>query len=148
MSEERFNHYYETKIKEYAQEHVRAGNWSKENALKNAQQQFEQLLPDGSQTENQYLLTVMKANESIGILWLYVKSTKHDTEGFIYDIELDDDQRGKGYGTLVMTKLEEFAKTKGVSRVGLHVFAHNKDALALYEKMGYEVASYNLTKRI
>ncbi|WP_280688975.1 hypothetical protein [Lentibacillus salicampi] len=36
LSEEQFNRYYETKLQEYAHEHVKAGNWSEENALENA----------------------------------------------------------------------------------------------------------------
>ncbi|WP_164669798.1 GNAT family N-acetyltransferase [Virgibacillus doumboii] len=148
MSEERFNQYLEVKLEDYANEHVKAGNWNEENALENARNQFDLLLPDGLETENQRLFTVMDGDESVGILWIHVKSHENDKQAFIYDIELDENQRGKGFGTATMTHLEEYAKEEGISQIGLHVFAHNKPALALYEKMGYESISYNMAKKV
>jgi RimJ/RimL family protein N-acetyltransferase len=34
----------------------------------------------------------------------------------------------------------------GLQRLGLHVFAHNHGARALYESLGYAVASLNMLK--
>lgn len=148
MSEERFNTYYETKLQDYADEHVKAGNWHEADALENAQHQFKQLLPDGLKTKDHNLLTIMSDHEAVGILWLFVKHNEEDKQAFIYDIELDENQRGKGYGNLTMASLEKYAKSEGISRIGLHVFAHNERAFALYQKMGYEIKSYNMSKKI
>lgn len=148
MSEKRFNQYLEVKLEDYANEHVKAGNWSRENALENAKKQFDQLLPEGLHTKDQKLSTVMDGDEAVGILWLHVKSNENDKRAFIYDIELDENQRGKGYGTATMAHLEAYAKEEGITQIGLHVFAHNKSALALYQKMGFEAAGYNMTKEI
>lgn len=148
MDEEQFNAYYALKLHAYANEHVKAGNWHEGEALEKAEKQFKQLLPDGLETRDHNLFVIMHENESIGELWLYVKQSDQYKQAFIYDVELDENQRGKGYGTLTMTALEEYAKSQGISQIGLHVFAHNERALRLYQKMGYETKSYRMSKTI
>ncbi len=148
MNEEAFNQYYNSAIHEYANEHVKAGNWSEEEAFDKAKKQFEQLLPDGLETNAHVLFSIMYGNETIGTLWLNIKSKEHEKHGFIFDIKLDDDQRGKGYGKATMIALEEYAKSENINQISLHVFTHNERAVALYEKMGYKAKSYNMSKRL
>jgi ribosomal protein S18 acetylase RimI-like enzyme len=66
--------------------------------------------------------------------------------GFIYDIAIDESQRGKGYGRQAMQLIEEKARELGLRQMGLHVFAKNKVALNLYESLGYETKSLNMIK--
>lgn len=47
--------------------------------------------------------------------------------------------RGKGIGTRLFTKLEEWAKDQAIHRLELTVMVHNKAGIALYEKMGFEI---------
>ena len=68
--------------------------------------------------------------------------------GFIYDIVLDEAQRGKGYGKQTMLALEVFAKELRLKTIGLHVFANNRAAMKLYRGLGYEVTSQNMTKKL
>lgn len=148
MNEEAFNQYYNIAIQEYANEHVKAGNWGEEEAFDNAKKQFAQLLPDGLETKAHVLFSIMYDNEIIGTLWLNIQSKQHEKHGFIYDIKLDVGQRGKGYGKATMAALEEYAKSENINQISLHVFAHNERAVALYEKMGYEAKSYNMSKKL
>lgn len=46
---------------------------------------------------------------------------------------------GKGVGTQLMTKLEEWALEKGIHRLELTVMVHNERAIALYRKMGFRI---------
>lgn len=46
--------------------------------------------------------------------------------------------RGVGLGTALMTRGIEWARSVGVLKLTLQVFATNKRAIALYEKMGFE----------
>ncbi|KGX84405.1 GNAT family N-acetyltransferase [Pontibacillus marinus] len=149
MTQEQFERYYEKSIEEYAAEHVKAGNWSEEEALPNARKQFQQLLPDGLETENQVLFTIVnEEDKSIGILWLNITEKQDEKHSFIYDIKLDEEQQGKGYGKASMNVLEDYVKEQGISQIGLHVFAHNKRAVALYEKVGFEMTDHVMKKRI
>ncbi|KGP73066.1 GNAT family N-acetyltransferase [Pontibacillus yanchengensis] len=149
MSQEIFENYYEQSIEEYAAEHVQAGNWTEEEAIPNAQEQFKQLLPNGLDTLQHVLFSVQnEQKESIGVLWIKIEDKTDERRAFIYDIKLHENQRDKGYGRATMHALEEYAGQTGIKQIGLHVFAHNKRALALYEKLGYEVTDLVMKKRL
>ena len=148
MTESEFEAYLEQTIPEYAADKVRAGHWPKEEALERARKSYHEALPQGVQTENNYLfrLHLDESGERIGMIWL-----KHEAprpHGFIFDIVLDETQRGKGHGKQAMLALEEFAKGMGLETIGLHVFAHNVAAMKLYHGLGYEVTNQNMVKQL
>ena len=116
--------------------------------LERSRQTYNESLPQGVQTENNYLFRIqlVESEEEIGMVWM-----KHEAprpHGFILEIMLDKTQRGKGYGKQAMLALEEFAKGMGLERIGLHVFSHNTAAVRLYEGLGYEVTNQNMVKRL
>lgn len=45
--------------------------------------------------------------------------------------------RGRGVGSALMTAAVEWARERGVHKLSLGVFAHNRSAIALYEKFGF-----------
>ena len=102
MTEDEFAAYLEKTVPEYAAENVRAGYWSEDEALERSRKAYQNLLPQGVQTENNYLFRIQvdETGEKTGILWM-----KHEAprkHGFVFDISLDESQRGKGYGKLAM----------------------------------------------
>jgi len=148
MTESEFEAYLETAIPEYAAENVKAGYWSEDEALERSCKAYHGLLPQGVDTENNYLFRVQieESSEKIGMIWM-----KHEAprkHGFVFDISLDESQRGKGYGKQTMLALEEKARELGLETIGLHVFAKNALAMKLYSGLGYEVTSQNMTKRL
>ena len=148
MTESEFEAYLEQTIPDYAAENVRAGYWSEEEAPERARQAYMNLLPQGIKTENNYLFIVQleESGEKIGMIWM-----KHETprpHGFVFDISLEETQRGKGYGKQTMLVLEEFARELGLETIGLHVFTHNTAAMKLYQGLGYEVTSQNMVKKL
>ena len=148
MTESEFEAYLEKTVPEYAADNVRAGYWSEDEALERSRKAYRDLLPQGVKTEHNYLFTVQleETGEKIGILWM-----KHEAprpHGFIFDIMLDDSQRGKGYGKQAMLAIEAVAKDLGLETIGLHVFTHNPVAMLLYKGLGYEVTSQNMVKRL
>jgi len=148
MTIKEFEAYLEKAIPEYAADKAGAGDWSEEEALERSRKSYLELLPQGVKTENNYLFRIQleESGEKIGMIWM-----KHETprpHGFIYDIALDEDQRGKGYGKQTMLALEEVARELGLMTIGLHVFANNTAAMRLYKGLGYEVTSQNMTKKL
>ena len=61
---------------------------------------------------------------------------------------MDEKFRGKGYGKQAMLLIEEQASELGLKSLGLHVFAVNTVARNLYESVGYEASSLNMTKKL
>jgi RimJ/RimL family protein N-acetyltransferase len=47
-------------------------------------------------------------------------------------------QRRKGIGTALMEAAVKWARDAGVTKLELHVFPHNRPAIALYQKLGFE----------
>lgn len=148
MTEDEFTAYLEKTVPNYAAENVRAGYWSEDEALERSSKAYQNLLPQGVHTEHNYLFRIQldETGEKIGIIWI-----KHEAprkHGFVFDISMDESQRGKGYGKQAMLALEEYAKSLGLETIGLHVFAHNTTAIKLYAGLGYEVTSQNMVKKL
>jgi ribosomal protein S18 acetylase RimI-like enzyme len=144
MQQEDFEPYLERGIREYAEDHVRNGNWSAEEALQRSKKEFEQLLPDGVNSRDQFLYSILDEidGNKIGLLWVQVK----DQKAFIYDFIIDESFRGKGYGKQALAALDEKLISMNVDSVGLHVFGHNIVAQELYKKSGYEITNINMRK--
>jgi RimJ/RimL family protein N-acetyltransferase len=153
MTEKIFNDYYNTSLKDYAQEHVKAGNWHEDEAEQKAEEQFKRLLPNGLASENHFLFSICDDkkwgdNGIVGVLWLHFMTKNKDKRAFIYDFEINEQERGKGLGKKTMNVIDEFCKREGAKHISLHVFAHNERAIALYKKMGYDTTDYYMSKQI
>lgn len=143
-----FEGYIERDIRLYAEENIRAGYWSEAEAPEKSRKAHERLLPQGLDTPNHYLFAIREATTgtAVGSLWLMAdRETEHPT-GFILDLFVDEAYRRKGYARQAMLALEDKARELGLSSLGLHVFAHNPPAFHLYQGLGYEVKSLNMTK--
>jgi GNAT superfamily N-acetyltransferase len=68
------------------------------------------------------------------------------TRAFLYDIEVDEPHRGKGYGRALLTAAEEAARSRGVSALELNVFGGNATSIGLYESAGYIVVQQMRTR--
>ncbi|WP_455675655.1 GNAT family N-acetyltransferase [Pradoshia sp.] len=145
MKSDEFQQYLDFAIKNYAAEHVKAGNWDETEAVSKAALEYEKLLPDGEKTNNHFLFTIRDGEQDIGIIWLAKRSAD---KGFIYDIYIKEGNQGRGYGKKAMKEIENVAKKLGLNRIGLHVFGHNQSARGLYDKLGYIETDIIMEKRI
>lgn len=59
-----------------------------------------------------------------------------------------DDYRGQGLGEVTMLCIEDYCKQSNIHRIGLHVFGHNKRAVSLYHKLGFQTTNYRMEKVI
>ncbi|OLP67080.1 putative N-acetyltransferase YycN [Bacillus pumilus] len=135
-------------IQRYAEEKVSAGTWTKEEALENAEDQFDSLLPDGIHTAHHELWNLLQGNQAVGWVWLCFDPNHPQKEGFIYNFILFEDYRGKGLSKQAIAALEEQAQSLGVQKLTLHVFAHNQIARSLYEKTGFAETGIYMSKPI
>ncbi|MFH1183595.1 MAG: GNAT family N-acetyltransferase [Chloroflexota bacterium] len=150
MTQEQFAAFLERDIRDYADEQVRAGYWSRPEALRRSRQEHTRLLPDGLRTRDHHLFAIEDAetDQPVGVLWLNSRLVSSRPSGFIYAIEVNEPLRRKGYARQAMLELEEVARGMGLKQLALHVFAHNDAARALYEKLGYGITSLNLSKEL
>ncbi|MFS0656479.1 GNAT family N-acetyltransferase [Bacillus sp. 179-C3.3 HS] len=135
-------------IKNYAENKILAGTWAKEEAFKNAEDQFHHLLPQGIHTEDHELWNIIDGEQVIGWVWLCFDPDHPQKEGFIYNFFLFEAYRGKGLAKRAIAALEKRAKLLGVQKLSLHVFAHNQIARSLYEKTGFSETGIYMSKRL
>src|SRR5699024_4883208 len=107
--------------------------------------EHKKLLPDGEETENNYLFIIRDGEQEIGMIWLAHKTGE---KGFIYDVNIWEGNQGKGYGKQAMKEVERVAKKIGLKKIGLHVFGHNKVERGLYEKLGYMEKKIKMEKTL
>lgn len=150
IEQREFEVFLENEINDYAQEKVISGNWLAEEALQKSRAEFMSLLPDGLRTKDQYVFSILdeETNLRIGILWVQVKMGESQRKAFICDFVIQPEYRGKGFGKQALHALDKKLEEMGVVSVSLHVFAHNTNAIALYEKAGYKVTNLYMGKKL
>ena len=139
MTEAEFQAYFSHILVKYAASNVTSGNWTAEEAAAKSAESLARLLPDGLTTEDAYLRLARDAvsGERVGIFWLQLLPHGAETAAFIYDIEVDAGLRGRGYGRAMMLAGADLARELGSVKIGLHVFAYNEPAIALYTSLGF-----------
>lgn len=113
-----------------------------EAALANSREVHERVLPRGVDTPGHDFLVALDASTGrrTGMIWLF----HEELAGFVYDVEVDEAERGKGYGRALMDAAAEHLRGLGVEVLGLNVFGHNHVAHALYDALGYTVVERSL----
>lgn len=150
LSEAEFREYRSRLARDYAQDKVRAGEWSLDEADARAARELDEQLPKGPDTEGHYLYEVRDETipANVGILWLAVLDSSVGRSVWIYDILVHEQFRRQGYGARTLGLVEEKARELGAESVGLHVFGHNDAARKLYEKTGFETIDIVMSKRL
>ncbi|MBV8659090.1 MAG: GNAT family N-acetyltransferase [Burkholderiales bacterium] len=136
-------------IAQYAQSNVESGRWAAETALARSKTELGRLLPQGLATPDNQLLTIVdETGEAVGVLWWAAVEQAGVRNPFIYEIRIHPRHRRQGHAKRALQALESIVRELGYTRLGLHVFAYNEGAQALYRALGFEVMSLNMAKRL
>jgi ribosomal protein S18 acetylase RimI-like enzyme len=148
MTAEEFVPYEDADAHHYAENMVKAGFWSPEGAFKKARDIHANLLPEGVHTQDHLFFVIedIQNKESMGVIWLFIDRETEPPSGFIYDLLLHAQFRGRGLGKQAMLALEQKAKDLGLSSLALNVFEDNTVAKALYTSLDYQIQSSNMRK--
>ncbi len=84
----------------------------------------------------------------VGSLWLGVQNRTGIPLGYVLNIEIAPEHRRQGHAARAFKALESVALGLGFSAIGLHVFAYNSGAQALYASLGYEVTGLSMRKAL
>ena len=150
MSPDTYAAYLAAAVAGYAQDNVDSGRWPAAGALARSTADFEDSLPQGLQTTDNYLYEIKSAESgpTVGFIWFAVEEKLGLRSAFVYDVELKPEFRRRGHATAAFAALERLVRELRLSSIGLHVFAHNTGAQALYRKLGYSVTSVNMLKHL
>jgi GNAT superfamily N-acetyltransferase len=134
MTAEQFDVFVGAQGESYAETLVEAG-LSPEAAAERSRTQMAALLPSGLDSPGMVFFHGWVDDTVVGLVWLDVDQPM----AFVYDVEVVESQRRKGYGAAIMNAAALWSRDHDHPVLGLNVFAHNTGAKALYEKLGYQV---------
>ncbi|KSU64869.1 GNAT family N-acetyltransferase [Arthrobacter sp. NIO-1057] len=120
-----------------------------EQATENAQRTMTRSFPEGQATLTNAVFTL--ADEvlgDVGYLWVGQDTSGDPTSWWVWDIVVEAEHRGHGFGRQAMILAEDYARSHGGQTLGLNVFGFNKTARGLYESLGYETTSIKMRKTL
>ncbi len=138
MTDEDFAAFIRKSIPEYAYDQMRSGNWTATEAAGKARAEFQQMLPDGPQTPNAYLHTILdEQGYKVGMIWYFIDPSRTRKTAFLIDFFLFSEGRHKGYEAQALALFEEEARSLGVERIEMQIFTHKAEDVALYRQNGF-----------
>jgi ribosomal protein S18 acetylase RimI-like enzyme len=140
MTQADYDRWHGPAVTDYAQAWVDSGILTPDEAKARADKQFAELLPDGLDTEHHVFFTPFDGDEPVGVLWVHFDDSG-ERRAFIYDIQVSERLRRRGYGRAIIDALVDEARKRGARSIGLNVFGSNPGAKALYDRTGFEVTS-------
>jgi GNAT superfamily N-acetyltransferase len=143
MQDEEFVAWLPLLREEYAQDLVRDYGMSAASASAQAVVEI-----DGHRPAGHTVFVIEVDGEPVGHLWLVERRDAFEPTLVVYDIDIDEPFRGRGYGKAAMVFTEEEARRRGLTRVALHVGARNGVARNLYRSLGFEEYEVAMGKRI
>lgn len=124
-------------IPAYAEDKVASGQWAEDAALELSKKEYGELLPQGTETPDNHLFTILDEKAAlVGVLWFAVKTKSNARIAFIFDVTVLEARRRQGHAKRALLALEAEVRNLGLSGIALHVFGHNTAAQALYAKLG------------
>jgi ribosomal protein S18 acetylase RimI-like enzyme len=103
---------------------------------------------DGHRPAGHSVFVIEVDSEPVGHLWLVERRDLGEPTLRVYDIDVDEPHRGRGYGKAAMAFAEEEARRRGLTRIALHVGVRNDVARNLYRSLGFEENEVAMSKPI
>jgi ribosomal protein S18 acetylase RimI-like enzyme len=149
MRDDELPAYIERSRGEYAAELEAQAGYTHEDAQRKAEEDWARILPDAKRPEGNYVFAVEdEAGERVGHLYWAERNGEEGRVAFIYDVEVYEQFRGRGYGRETMQLLEDDVRAQGITKVSLSVFGGNEVARKLYASMGYAERAIFMSKTL
>ena len=123
-----------------------SGSMPPEAAREKARRDTARSFSAGLATPGQLVFRVLAGEQPVGWLWLAVPGPDDPAMAWVYNIEVDEARRGRGYGRQAMLLAEDEARARGMTSIGLNVHGQNKVAISLYDGLGYAVTAQQMKK--
>jgi len=98
---------------------------------------------------NEFYVAATREGAMAGYVWFGVSERPFSgiKVGWIYDIEVVPEHRGRGIGEALMRHALKVSKERGFSQTGLMVNQKNEVAWSLYEKLGFQTEYRIMSRR-
>lgn len=113
---------------------------------------FKKVMDEVNRCEGKMLL-YKEDTQIVGLVVGLINNEREDRYDFkvprrgrITELVVSKNFRSKGIGTVLLKSMEEYLKSVGCSDILLGVFGYNTEAFKFYEKNGYHVRLFDMTK--
>ena len=127
---------------QYARGLVEHAGLSREQAEAKVARDITAALPEGLATADVHVWVIEAEGRSVGTIFFGLRGA----ESWLYEITIDEDERGRGYGRAAMLALEDEARALGYDQLALNVWGGNEVARGLYRSLGYAEQSVHMRK--
>ena len=141
MTNDEFENFFQWSVEDHAKELMEECQIPQEEAIMKAREEVMQMLPNGLNTEHNYLMTIVEedSEESAGFIWTIHEETEEKKQSFVCDFAIWESKRRKGYATEALRLVEKKAVEVGCQESVLFLADSNDAARTLYEKCGYQL---------
>jgi len=147
ITDAEFSAWLSQAVPAYAEDKVISGAWPQEGALETSLKEHEALLPNGKDTPNNHLYTILDSSRTqVGVIWFAAEDRGSNRVAYVYNILVWPEYRRQGHALRAFAALEDVVLRMGLVGIALHVFGHNAPAQALYAKLGFKPTNFNLYK--
>lgn len=144
LREDEYAGWDEAHRREYARGLVEHAGLSREEAEAKVARDVPAVLPRGLATEATWIWAVEADGRRVGTVFLGLRGDG----AWLYDITIDESERGRGHGRGAMTALEAEVRALGYDSIGLNVWGGNEVARGLYRSLGWDEQSVHMRKRL
>lgn len=148
MRADEYSAWAEQGERDYVSQMVEFGGMEREHAAAKAILDFATVLPEGLQTKGHWMHVIEADGQAVGFLWFAERDLDGRQTAFLYDVQIDEHARGRGYGRAAMLEFEREAVRRGLHHLTLNVFGSNAPARGLYSSLGWAEMAVTMTKRV
>jgi ribosomal protein S18 acetylase RimI-like enzyme len=114
-----------------------------------AEHDLAEYLGAGSIPAGHGLYWIEDGGERVGRLWFAERPSRRVGRlAWLYELEIDEPFRGRGYGRRATALLEEEVKARGITEIQLNVWGGNEAARSLYRSQGYFDRAVEMAKEL
>ena len=148
MRDDEYDAFYEDGVERYARDIAENGGFEYEYAHAKSIEDFARTLPQGLASPDQFVLVVEDdEGRGVGMLWWAIRQNQIGANyAFVYNVVIDEAERGRGLGRAAMLALEDDVRAHGLDRIELNVFGGNEVARGLYRSLGFAESAVYMGK--
>lgn len=134
----------------YVAEYAANSGEPEDEVRRRTEEQYASYFPDGKPAPGHRLLILESEGNAVGWTWVgpHPRQAEDPTAAWLYNIEINEDFRGRGYGCSCLDLVEAHLAQRGVTELGLNVFGSNKVARRLYASADYREVAVSMTKAL
>jgi ribosomal protein S18 acetylase RimI-like enzyme len=148
MRPEEFDAFAEHGREGYVRQLVEFSGMEPAAAQAKAERDYAMTLPQGLETPGHWLFAVEADGRRVGTVWFAERVLDGRTVAYLYEIEIDEAERGRGLGRAAMEAFEREAARRGLTELELNVFGGNMVARSLYQSLGWRETAVHMAKRL